>query len=61
MKQYLINALLLKDLLFSFFKLVINLYNGMIIEENRQMIYYLDQLMLEIEKYDYSITTTCQR
>ena len=61
MKQYLTNALLLKDLLFSFFKLVINLYNGMIIEENRQMIYYLDQLMLEIEKYDYSITTTCQR
>ena len=61
MKQYLINALLLKDLLFSFFKLVINLYNGMIIEENRQMIYYLDQLMLEIEKYDYSIITTCQR
>ena len=33
----------------------------MIIEENHPMIYYLDQLMLEIEKYDYSFTTTCQR
>ena len=33
----------------------------MIIEKNHQMIYYLDQLMLEIEKYHFSFTTTCQR